>query len=1064
MHIILGATGHVGLALAQALLGRNEPVTVLTRDASKTEALLSLSELSVRRGDEARAQELVESAFETSSENGREALALEAALRSRGRHDLLARALEGRLAHVTTPSESAAALADLVALHAQHLGGLEERKSSFLERARAIERTLEENVERGTDQAFAALGRIYDHLGDSSAEERILELRLSHSGAASSPLADPDLFFRLARSKLGDRETLGEGLALLERALDLRLDVGQAARALANVNADEQDLPALFTLKERVARALGDARGLAEVLLVKLSRPGATGATLRELLSATSELNDTELAQRGLLAALENSAAQLSDQEVGDARLTLASIYAAQGELGKSLDLREQSLASLPPPERRDATLDLAQQSAAVTTELPRAVRLFRELHASEPQARELWRPLLGLLRSSGQLTELSELLGKIAGEVDDPAERSQLRLERADLLLQSPGNEEPAIEALFEVIADDPSCVSAVARLRELLVATGRSQELASLLARELDRAKDQNDVGRVVGLSLELVRLLTEKRQLEEGLDVCRAALQWSPNDAELLSAALDLAEKLGDPALIADAIDGLLRVRAGTDAAALGRRLATLREELGDREGAERALEASFSANPRDSSLRDLLIVRYTEREDYAKVAGLLDVSLRERNGDARLLDRLVEAYRSADQPDAALKALDTFMADGSADATLLRKRAQLLGELSRDEEAVTALEAAYAVDASLAPDLIDALERAIARAEPPEDRRQTLRLVELLEAAGDAHGARARLSEFVRETPVDADALRRLAALSTRTGHLDHAATTLSRLVEIETGEALVADALRMADAFEQLGRLHEARGGLERALGVDRRRSDVRQRLQAIYAEIGAVRERAELLLEDAQSSSEPGEHRRLLLEAGELLLATEGQAATAVRILETVRAQDPENIDAVVLLSRAYNAAQRSDEALALLTSVTDANKGRRVKALGQVYQEIAALHLLDGFLSDALTALTKAFELDPKNGKLAMQLGLQALEIDEDETAQRAFRGIAIMKAPEAGSNDGATPEMKADANFHLAQLAKKAGDPRKAKVLASKALSENPDHEAARALLAEL
>jgi cytochrome c-type biogenesis protein CcmH/NrfG len=108
--------------------------------------------------------------------------------------------------------------------------------------------------------------------------------------------------------------------------------------------------------------------------------------------------------------------------------------------------------------------------------------------------------------------------------------------------------------------------------------------------------------------------------------------------------------------------------------------------------------------------------------------------------------------------------------------------------------------------------------------------------------------------------------------------------------------------------------------------------------------------------------------------------------------------------------------------------------------------------------------LSDALTALTRAFELDPKNGKLAMQLGTQALEIDEDDTAQRAFRGIAIMKAPEPGSTEGATSEMKADANFYLATLARKAGDARKAKVLASKALSENPDHEAARALLAEL
>ena len=141
-----------------------------------------------------------------------------------------------------------------------------------------------------------------------------------------------------------------------------------------------------------------------------------------------------------------------------------------------------------------------------------------------------------------------------------------------------------------------------------------------------------------------------------------------------------------------------------------------------------------------------------------------------------------------------------------------------------------------------------------------------------------------------------------------------------------------------------------------------------------------------------------------------------------------------------------------------------LLTSVVEATKGRRIKAMGQVFQEMANLHLADGFLSDAVAALMRAFELDPKNGKLAMQLGTQALEIDEDEIATCAFRGIAIMKPPEPGSTDGATTEMKADANYYLATLAKKLGDPRKAKVLATKALSENPDHEGARALLAEL
>lgn len=1030
---------------------------------SKTEALLSLSELSVRRGDEARAQELIESAFEASAENGREAVALEAALRNRGRHDLLARALHGRLEQVLSPAEAASALADLVVLHAEHLGGLDANRGGFRERAQVIERLLDDAPERGSDTAWAALGRIYDHLGEADAEARILERRLSRAGSTAPP-SDPQLFFRLARTKLAQPASLEEGLAFLSKALELRLEPALAQQALATLKVPDALRAQLAELRERVARSVGDARGLAEVLIVKLEQPGADGRALRELLAATAEIGDSALAQRGLEAALGNSEAELMPNELAEARRTLASIYAEQGDLGRSFDLREQSLVSLPDDERRAQALALAEQSAGIESQQPRAVRLYTELRQQEPRSRELWQPLLYLLRATGQNEPLAALLGEIGSEVDDPAERSQLRLERADLLLQKPGNEEPAIQALFEVIADDPSCISAVARLRELLVATGRASELATLLGSELDRAKDRNDVPRVVGLSLELIKLLADKRQLDPAIDVARAALQWAPDDVDLLQAALALAEKLGDPQLIADSIEGLLRVQTGIEAATLGRRLAALREELGDREGAERALEASFGANPRDSSLRDLLIVRYTEREDYTKVAGLLNVSLRERAGDARLLERLVEAYRAADQPEAALKALDAFMDSSGGDAELLRKRAHLLSELGREEEAVVALESAYDLDPSLASDLIDALERAIARAEPPEDRRYTLRLVELLEAAGDAHGARARLSEFVREMPEDVEALRRLAELSTRTGNAEHAVNTLTRLVEVESGDELVRDALRLADACEQLGRPEVARAGLERALEVDRRRPDLRQRLQSVYGAIGAVRELSELLLEDADNAKDAGEQKRLLLRAGELLLSTEGQAEAAVRILEKVRQQDPDNIDAVVQLSRAYAAAQRNDDALALLTQVTEHNKGRRVKALGQVFQEIAHLHLQDGFLSDALAALTRAFELDPKNGKLAMQLGTQALEIDEDEVAQKAFRGIAIMKAPEPGSTDGATTEMKADANYYLATLAKKQGDPRKAKVLASKALSENPDHEAARALLAEL
>jgi uncharacterized protein YbjT (DUF2867 family) len=39
MHIILGGTGHVGSALAEALVARREPITIVTRDASKKAGL-----------------------------------------------------------------------------------------------------------------------------------------------------------------------------------------------------------------------------------------------------------------------------------------------------------------------------------------------------------------------------------------------------------------------------------------------------------------------------------------------------------------------------------------------------------------------------------------------------------------------------------------------------------------------------------------------------------------------------------------------------------------------------------------------------------------------------------------------------------------------------------------------------------------------------------------------------------------------------------------------------------------------------------------------------------------
>ncbi|HEX9619836.1 MAG TPA: tetratricopeptide repeat protein, partial [Polyangiaceae bacterium] len=207
-------------------------------EASRAEALLDLSEIATRRGDGARAAEFIESAFEAALESVHEAEALERALRAAGRPELLTRAIELRLNQALSPAEAARVLADLVMLQA---GG----SPSALEPAevrRRVDALRSELDARYDDDAWAALGRIYDWLGDPDAEAEVLERRVAALDADPGKLKDAEPFYRLAVVRLSDPETLVRGYELVERALQVRADVDRAyemtRRALADHGPD----------------------------------------------------------------------------------------------------------------------------------------------------------------------------------------------------------------------------------------------------------------------------------------------------------------------------------------------------------------------------------------------------------------------------------------------------------------------------------------------------------------------------------------------------------------------------------------------------------------------------------------------------------------------------------------------------------------------------------------------------------------------------------------------------------------------------------------------------------
>jgi tetratricopeptide (TPR) repeat protein len=1027
---------------------------------SRAEALLDLSEIAEQRDDAVRAGEFVESAFEAAHESSREAAALERVLAARGRHALLARAIELRLRGDVEPEHAARALGTLARLHAEHVGDLGAVASRLGERARAVHAALDE---RGSDDeaAWGALGGVYRLIGDGDAEARVLERRVAVWVEADELPPDAvEPLYRLSQVRLANPETRAEGLRVLERVYDLKADPERAETMLGFAFDEEPDESALALL-ERIARGAGRQTTLVRTLAAQTRLPSPRPQAIREAIQLAREAGNAELAQAVLSGALR---AELAPEEAAWVRLELADLHAAGGALGEALDLREQAAGLLPTDRARSVLLEVARASSELAQDPDRAARVYEELLQHEPADRDVWEPLLAAYRALGARDRLIVLIDQTVPLVDALADRARLRLEQATLMIDEPGQIEPAMQLLQQVLEEDPSQQQAAALLSDLYERTGRQDELVALLVTELDAAKDRQDVGRIARVSLRLGALLEQAERSEDALDVYRAALDWDASNRDVLSAVLALVEKGDDSFATAEAIEGLLGAETGAAAADLAARLLAMRREQGDAEGEERALGLAFDADPINAELREDLVRRANERGDAAAVASVLGRAVEVGDGDPVLLARLIEAYQVAGEQERALALLETLLEKQGASPALYEQRAALLSEVGREDEALEDLERAYAASGSVPNALLEALEHAVARAEPPRDRELTLRWVEVLEQAGDVAGARGRLDELTKENPEDRDALYRLAALEERSDDWTGAVNAYRRLIALEQGEALVDAALKLADACERAGRAGDARGGLERALSAAPDHPELRLRLRRMYEAVGAHRELAELILHDAEAETEVSRRLELLLAAGELLLGPEGEPDHAIAVLEEARALSPESIEAVVLLARAYASAGRGEEGMALLAETADAHRGRRVRALAGVYREMSRIQLEEGFLSDALASLTRAFEINVRDGVIAMQLGQLALDVDEDDVATRAFRSVTMMKPFNAETGEGVTAQDRAEAHYQLARLSFKQGDPRKAKVLASKAVSENPDHEAARALLAEI
>ncbi|MEI7893044.1 MAG: tetratricopeptide repeat protein [Myxococcales bacterium] len=214
-----------------------------------------------------------------------------------------------------------------------------------------------------------------------------------------------------------------------------------------------------------------------------------------------------------------------------------------------------------------------------------------------------------------GQAAHAAEQLASIAPHAEAP------HLTRAAEHMIHAGDHAGAEEHLIHAVAIDPSNDRYAARLTEVLDRSAKWTLLASVLAK---RAAAIDDPSRRIAERRNVARLYAA----HGAPAIARSAWLDVLNDGDDVDALEALAaDASADPAEAAAFLRRRLSLTAPADRADVARRLVSLYDRLGDRDGAIDALEQILAADPEDFDVLVRLADLCEEAEKWTRVAELL-----------------------------------------------------------------------------------------------------------------------------------------------------------------------------------------------------------------------------------------------------------------------------------------------------------------------------------------------------------------------------------------------------------------------------------------------------
>lgn len=667
-------------------------------------------------------------------------------------------------------------------------------------------------------------------------------------------------------------------------------------------------------------------------------------------------------------------------------------------------------------------------------------------------------RPIVELYRMLGDTECVLALLMTWSGRFGSSSAGVELQVEAAKLMLDFPDRRVEGIEALLAAWNRDPSRDDVADVLAAALEAEKRLEELCNLLRDRITRAERARKTEHANTLRLQLGELLERVGQLDDAAVAYESIVTATPAHRR---AALDaLARVLGNldkySERLCRVLESLLEISEGRKAAEVAHQLALIFEQRRDQSGFERALGHGFAQDPSFEPLRTSLVAMYRKQGHLAKARATLEYSFERSPKELTISSELVDLCEALGDTEGALLVLERALAQVPDDVELNRRRWQLLILAGRHVEALEALEREHARGGVSSLELAHAIkDSGLAEG----SRSYRLREVELLISAKAEAEARSRLADWTASHADDADAYRHLAKLAVNAKAWEDAAQALARLVELATAEGAVAAALDLSIACEKLGDLSRAIPALERAKALVPGHEELELRLLKTYSVAELHDRMGSLYLERATRSAADGQRLELLELAAEQFFAA-NLPTQALAALDQAEALDPERLSTALSKVRALRLLDARPRALELLNDHVSGNRHARDRERYRLFEELAAMHLEQDALFEALDALSQAHKLERTQPRIALMLGLVAADLDDVATASSALR-TAVSASKTNDDKPALTASERASAYAELCRLQLLRGSQTTARQMLDRAIEEDPNHHSVVALV---